>query len=100
MKVRLTSMAILLRLVTVKIVSTTPPMSLVRPVDGYRVTKASNMKQPLTFFEWCSESDVEEKYQTFHDEYGDAAALLSDYKQYHYEEYLADFKRDNTPYEE
>jgi len=45
-------------------------------------------------------SDVEEKYQTFHDEYGDAAPLLSDYKQYHYEEYLADFKRDNTPYEE
>jgi len=45
-------------------------------------------------------SDVEEKYQTFHDEYGDAAALLSDYKQYHYEEYRADFKRDNTPYEE
>ena len=93
-------MVILLRVVTVPSVSTTLPMSLVRPVDGYRVTKAANMKQPLTFSEWCSESDVEEKYQTFHDEYGDAAPLLSDYKQYHYEEYLAVFKRDNTPYEE
>ena len=69
-------------------------------MDTSLVTKAANMKQPLTFSEWCSESDVEEKYQTFHDEYGDAAPLLSEYKQYHYEVYLADFKRDNTPYEE
>ena len=93
-------MVILLKVVTVLSVSTTPPMSLVRPVATFPVTKAANMKQPLTFSEWCSESDVEEKYQTFHDEYGDAAPLLSEYKQYHYEEYQADFKRDNTPYEE
>jgi hypothetical protein len=50
------------------------------------------LTEPLTFNEWCSEADIEREYERFHDEYGDAAALLSDYKEYHYQAYLERFK--------
>ena len=50
-------------------------------------------KTPLSFEEWCYDSDIEEKYQQFHDEYGDAACLLSEYKEYHYNEYLEQFNK-------
>ena len=49
------------------------------------------MKTPLSFEEWCDTTDIESKYQSFHDEYGDAACLLSEYKQLHYNEYLETF---------
>jgi len=50
---------------------------------------------PLSFEAWCVDTDIEEKYQLFHDEYGDAACLLSEYKQKHYQEYLFNFKNNN-----
>jgi len=50
--------------------------------------------EPLTFDQWRYESDIESKYNSFHDEYGDLAGLLSDYKEYHYNEYLERVKRD------
>ena len=53
------------------------------------------MNSPLPFDEWCYDSNIEEKYRRFHDEYGDAAALLSEYKEYHYNEYLEEFKKNN-----
>jgi hypothetical protein len=43
---------------------------------------------PLDFETWVYESNIEEKYQIFHDEYGDAACLLVEYKERHYQEYL------------
>lgn len=55
-------------------------------------TQSTHMDKPLTFSEWCYESDVENHYERFHGEYGDLAGLLSDYKQYHYNEYLERFK--------
>lgn len=45
----------------------------------------------LTFEEWCEFTDIDSKYQAFHDEYGDAACLLSDYKEFHYGEYVLTF---------
>jgi hypothetical protein len=48
--------------------------------------------KPLSFEQWCSDVDIESQYEAFHDEYGDAAALLCEYKQYHYEEYLESFE--------
>jgi len=51
----------------------------------------TTLKIPLPFEEWCCDTDIEGKYQRFHDEYGDAACLLSEYKRHHYEEYLAGF---------
>jgi hypothetical protein len=48
---------------------------------------------PLSFTAWCYETDIEGKYKNFHDEYGDAAALLSDYKEYHYQNYLERLKK-------
>ena len=48
--------------------------------------------KPLSFEQWCSDVDIESQYEAFHDEYGDAAALLCEYKQYHYEEYLQSFE--------
>jgi hypothetical protein len=56
--------------------------------------------EPLTFEEWCSDTDIEAKYEAFHDEYGDAAAPLWEYKQVHYEEYLADFEREHRKLDE
>jgi len=50
--------------------------------------------EPLSFKAWCSSSNVESRYEAFHGEYGDAACLLSDYKDAHYQEYLDTFKRD------
>ena len=52
-------------------------------------------KTPLSFYEWCEESNIEQKYQQFHDEYGDSAGFLSDYKEVHYNEYLATLKTYN-----
>lgn len=51
------------------------------------------MKEPLSFEQWCEDVRIEEHYRAFHDEYGDAAGLLYDYKQVHYKEYLDEFKR-------
>ena len=48
--------------------------------------------KPLSFEEWCYEVDIESQYKALHDEYGYATALLSDYKQHHYEEYLQSFE--------
>ena len=48
--------------------------------------------KPLSFEEWCHEVDIESQYKALHDEYGYATALLSDYKQHHYEEYLENFE--------
>jgi hypothetical protein len=53
------------------------------------------MNKPLSFEQWCYEVDIESKYEAFHDEYGDAACLLSMYKQAHYEEYLEEFRNMN-----
>lgn len=47
-----------------------------------------NTVEPLTFSQWKYESDIESKYNSFHDEYGDAAASSWDYAEYHYREYL------------
>lgn len=49
------------------------------------------MNEPLSFSEWCNEVEIEAQYQRFHDEYGDAACLLSQYKEFHYQEYLESF---------
>ena len=56
-------------------------LSILNPIDN-----------PLTFTEWCNQSAVECHYNSFHGEYGNLAGLLSDYKQYHYDEYLERFK--------
>ena len=45
----------------------------------------------LSFSEWCYENNIEEKYKQFHDEYGDAACSLNEYKERHYNEYLKQF---------
>lgn len=47
----------------------------------------------LSFDEWCYESRIEERYRMFHDEYGDAACSLSEYKDMHYREYLENVQR-------
>lgn len=52
------------------------------------------MDEPLTFSQWCHESDVEREYQRLCDEMGDLATLLSSYKDYHYSEYLVRFKKE------
>ncbi len=49
------------------------------------------MKTPLSFSEWCYKNNIEEKYKQFHDEYGDAACSLNEYKERHYNEYLNQF---------
>lgn len=72
--------------------------SMVALFDKYSDTKIilrmdKSMLTPLSFDAWCHEYRIEEKYEMFHDEYGDSAAFLSDYKEFHYEEYLEDFKR-------
>lgn len=51
---------------------------------------------PLSFDEWCQRVNIEDKYNAFHDEYGDATGCLWDFKQVHYDDYLSDFKRDLT----
>lgn len=43
---------------------------------------------PLSFSEWCYETDIEDRYRQFHDEYGDSACSLSEYKDWMYKEYL------------
>jgi hypothetical protein len=48
----------------------------------------------MGFETWVYESNIEEKYKTFRAEYGDAAGLLSDYKEVHYQEYLEEFMRE------
>jgi hypothetical protein len=55
------------------------------------------MKEPLSFYDWCYDNDIEEKYQMFHDEYGDAACSMTEYKERHYEEYLENFKNSLYP---
>lgn len=54
---------------------------------------------PLSFNEWCHDVNIERQYQHFHDEYGDLAGLLSDYKEVHYAEYLEEHKRLYRTYE-
>lgn len=48
--------------------------------------------EPLTFSEWCDQSNIESHYNSFHGEYGDLAGLLCDYKEYHYNYYLEQHK--------
>lgn len=50
------------------------------------------MNNLLPFSEWCFETDIEEKYAQFYDEYGDLACSLSEYKERHYQEYVENFK--------
>ena len=50
-------------------------------------------QEPLSFSEWCYETDIEAKYEAFHDEYGDLAASLPEYKECHYQEYIEGFKQ-------
>lgn len=52
--------------------------------------------EPMSFDEWCYDTNIEDKYEVFHGEYGDAACMLSDYKKYHYQEYLENFIRGLT----
>lgn len=54
-------------------------------------------QRPLTFTEWCDQADVETHYNAFHDEYGDSACFLSDYKEYHYNAYLDRHNRESSP---
>jgi hypothetical protein len=58
----------------------------------YRASELNHLPVPLTFDEWYYQSDVESHYDSFHSEYGDSAALLSDYEKYHYDNYLERFK--------
>lgn len=51
--------------------------------------------KPLSFDQWCWEVDIESKYEAFRNEYGDAACLLSEYKERHYQDYLNNFKAEN-----
>lgn len=53
---------------------------------------------PLSLDEWAESVNIEARYKSFHDEYGDAAALFSDYKKYHYEEYLRNYDRNHSRY--
>ena len=50
------------------------------------------MKEPLSFYDWCCDTNIEEQYKLFHDEYGDLAGSMTEYKDRHYEEYLENFK--------
>ena len=59
----------------------------------FNASELTYIDVPLSFNQWCEQSNVEDKYNNFHDEYGDAACLLSDYKQYHYDQYLSNFKK-------
>ena len=42
----------------------------------------------LTKSEFVEQYHIETRYQTFHDEYGDAAAPYWEYTEYHYNDYL------------
>ncbi len=57
-----------------------------------RIEKLEDLLNPfevklLSFEDWCSEEGMEEKYEQFYDEYGDASCSLSEYKERHYQEY-------------
>jgi hypothetical protein len=52
------------------------------------------MNELLSFEDWCGQEDIEEKYERFHDEYGDLACSLWEYKERHYQEYVEKFKYD------
>ena len=43
---------------------------------------------PRNFETWCEDENIESQHESLCQEYGDSASLLSDYKQYHYENYL------------
>lgn len=62
---------------------------------GTSLLKNEMKNKPLSFDQWCWEVDIESKYEAFHDEYGDAACLLSEYKEKHYQDYLNNFKAEN-----
>jgi hypothetical protein len=49
---------------------------------------------PMTIESFESHYNVEREYERFRDEYGDAAALYSDYLQYHYNGYCVFHKSD------
>lgn len=61
------------------------------------MTKKSESK-PLSFDEWCYQSNVEGKYVRYYEEYGDSMSLLSVYKEYHYQCYLERFEKTPTGY--
>jgi hypothetical protein len=50
-------------------------------------------KPPFTENEFESYYNIERRYDRFRDEYGDAAALYSDYLNYHYRDYLNHHER-------
>lgn len=71
--------------------------SIIALLDKHRAVKKilsmdKDSLTPLSFNQWCYETRIEEKYQMFHDEYGDAAVDLFRYKEYHYNEYLEEFE--------
>ena len=52
----------------------------------------SGKATPLSFESWCYDVDIEGQYKELRGEYGDLAGFLSDYKQYHYDDYLKNFR--------
>lgn len=50
----------------------------------------------MNFDEWCYESRIDEQWHALRDEYGDAVPLFSVFKQYRYEEYVEEYKRNLT----
>jgi len=59
-----------------------------------QIKDITNPKSPsFSKEEFESYYSVESKYQSFHDEYGDAAAFYSDYLDYHYRDYLDHHKK-------
>lgn len=45
----------------------------------------------MNFDEWCYETQIEDRWKTLKDEYGDAVPLLSEYKEQEYREYVLTF---------
>jgi hypothetical protein len=59
-----------------------------------QIEEITNPKPPpFSKEEFESHYSVGRKYQSFHDEYGDAAALYSEYLDYHYRDYLEHNKK-------
>ena len=48
---------------------------------------------PLTIYEFEDNFNIKGAYESFRDECGDAAALYSDYLEYHYADYLSHYNR-------
>jgi hypothetical protein len=48
---------------------------------------------PLSIDAWVYEKGIERDYERLHEEYGDAACLYSEYKEYRYQEYLENYQQ-------